>query len=216
MGYLDTCHLAQNLARNCGWHVFPCREENKHPCTPHGFKDASSNPAKIADLWRRFPGGLVGIATGELSGISVLDIDVKYDTARAWWRQHEHLLPITRAYRTRRGGLHLYFRHASGVRNVEGKPEGIDVRGQGGYVISWWCAGFECLDHEQPHPWPHWLTSYFWPAKPAATPKRKIQTLSDAQCERIRECAIDMVRSAVDSQKHHCVRKAARLLALQL
>jgi Bifunctional DNA primase/polymerase, N-terminal len=112
----DVCRMAQNLARNCGWHVFPCRVADKKPCTPHGFKDASNDPARVTELWRRSPGGLVGIATGEPSGISVLDVDVQHDEARAWWWRHEHLLPTTRAYRTRRGGLHLYFKHTPSVR----------------------------------------------------------------------------------------------------
>jgi hypothetical protein len=92
------CRLAKNLARTCGWHVFPCRVADKKPCTPHGFKDASNDPARVTQLWRQSPGGLVGNATGELSGISVLDVDVKHDEARAWWRQYEHLMPTTRTF----------------------------------------------------------------------------------------------------------------------
>jgi hypothetical protein len=211
----EACRLAQNLARNRGWHVFPCREDNKHPCTPHGFKDASADPERIVELWHQFPGGLVGIATGELSGISVLDVDVSHDEARAWWRQYEHLLPITRTYRTRRGGLHLYFQHAPGVRNVQGEPTpGIDVRGQGGYVISWWCAGLECLDHAPPHPWPKWLSHHFWPPppKPKAKKKSKTDKLSDDDLEAIKQRAIDRVRHASDGQKHYRLRASARLL----
>ena len=49
------CILAQNTARNCGWAVFLCRadknpEIDKTPCTPHGFKDASADPQRIAEL----------------------------------------------------------------------------------------------------------------------------------------------------------------------
>src|SRR5690242_9476568 len=125
--------IAQNLARNCGYAVFPCREDKK-PATPHGFKDASKDPDEIAELWRRFPGDLIGVATGAASGVSVLDVDVKHDAARAWWRQHEQLLPTTRTYRTRGGGMHLYFRHSDGVKNTEGiLAEGVDTRGSGGY-----------------------------------------------------------------------------------
>ena len=58
-------HLAQNLARNCGYPVFPCREEDKRPACPHGFKDATKVSGAIAELWRQWPGELIGIATGE-------------------------------------------------------------------------------------------------------------------------------------------------------
>lgn len=142
----EACYLAQNLARNCVFAVFPCRD-NKEPATPHSFKDAVCDPDAVILLWRRYPGPLIGVACGDRSGISVLDVDVKHDAARGWWRQNEIRLPTTRAYRTRGGGLHLYFRHASGVRNVEGRPvPGIDVRGEGGYVVFWFGAGCECLD----------------------------------------------------------------------
>lgn len=168
----EAARIAQNLARNRGWPVFPCSWETKTPSRPkrddgRGYLDATTDPEKIAELWRRWPGALVGIATGAVSGISVLDIDVKADAARAWWRQNVHRLPTTRVYRTRSGGAHAYFRHAPGVRCTAGKPvPGIDVRGDGGYVICWFAAGLECLDHTPPAPWPAWLTTFFWPPPP--------------------------------------------------
>lgn len=159
----EACSIAQNLARNSSWCVFPCRED-KTPATPHGFKEATCDPAAIAQLWRRYPGPLIGVATGAASRIAVLDIDVKHDTARAWWFQHQHRLPGTRTYRTRSGGLHLYFRHTPEIRCASGRPVlGLDVRGDGGYVIHWFAAGHECLDHEQPQPFPGWLVNTIWP-----------------------------------------------------
>src|SRR5437763_1799333 len=154
---LEACSLAQNLAHNYGYAVFSCHQD-KNPATLHGFKDATADPELIAKLWRRWPGPLIGVATGAASGISVLDVDIKGDEARGWWRQNEQRLPLTRTYRTRGGGLHLVFRHVPGILCRVGKPVlGIDVRGEGGYVIFWFAAGFECVDHAPAAPWPHWL-----------------------------------------------------------
>jgi hypothetical protein len=170
----EVCRIAQNVAQNCGYAVFPVRL-NKHPTTPHGKDDASTDPERIAWLWRRYPGPLIGVATGGTSNISILDIDTKHDGARAWWRQNEIRLPTTRTYRTRGGGFHLVFRHAAGVRNVAGKPvEGIDGRGEGGYFIFWFATGLPCLDHAPPAPWPHWLTPFFWPPAPAQDTRRPV------------------------------------------
>ena len=164
---------ALNLARNCHYAVFPCTEA-KTPTRPksqggRGFHDASKRAETITGLWRRWPGPLIGVATGRISQIVALDVDVKHDTARSWFRQHEHQIPRTRVYRTRGGGLHFLFRHCEGVRNSEGKlAQGVDTRGDGGYLIFWFAAGFECLDHEPPAQWPPWLSTMLWP--PAVPP----------------------------------------------
>jgi len=166
----DALTMATNLARNCGWAVFPCRLD-KRPACPHGFKDASRDPAQIEALWRRYPAPLIGIATGAVSGVWVLDIDVKHQEAVDWWMAHNRLLLPTQAYRTRSGGVHCYYRDAAGLPNSTNRPvRGIDVRGEGGYVIHWFAAGLECLDHSPPAPWPAWLRRRVEPpvAPPAA------------------------------------------------
>jgi hypothetical protein len=171
------------LARNCGYAVFPCRED-KSPACPHGFKDASRDPDAIGELWRRWPGPLIGVATGAVSGISVIDIDAQHEPARLWWRQHWPRLMPTRAYLTRSGGWHLYYRHRDGVKNTSGKLcQGVDTRGDGGYVIHWYAAGLECLDHEAPQPFPEWcyrLLTYVPP-----TPLRPVQQRSGGRIDGI-------------------------------
>ncbi len=166
----EACRLALNLARNARYAVFPCRQD-KTPATPHGFHDASTDPDYITDLWHRWPGPLIGIATGARSGLSVLDLDVKHQSACAWWHANERRIPLTRAYRTRSGGAHLFFQHRPGVRNSGGKiAPGIDTRGNRGYVIFWFAAGFECIEHRPPAPWPTWLYDAIWPP-PRPQPK---------------------------------------------
>ena len=134
--------LAENLAHNTGWAVFPCRAD-KRPATEHGFLDAVSDPVLVADLWHQFPGPLIGIATGARSGFDVLDIDAGSrpdDTpkkaalrqaARAWWHVNASRIPRGRAYQTESGGIHVYFQHAPGVRNSESLiAQGIECPGR--------------------------------------------------------------------------------------
>lgn len=164
--------LAANLARNCGYAVFPVNED-KRPALKDWPTRASRDSDTIMKLWRAHPAPLVGIATGLASRISVLDIYAKHDVAQLWWRTHYVRLLPTRVYSTRSGGLHLYFRHCNGIRNSQGRIcEGVDTRGDGGYVVSWWCAGFECKDPSPPAPWPEWLTA----KAPAAVPYRAQRT----------------------------------------
>jgi hypothetical protein len=211
--------IAKSLAMICRYHVFPCEGQTKRPAWGkreggHGFYDASTDPNEIARLFSHPRADLIGIRTGSTSGVSVLDIDAKHGEACAWWQRYERHFPATRTYRTRGGGLHLYFQHRPGVINSEGRPViGIDSRGEGGYVIFWFAAGFECLDHSPPAPWPIWLSALLWPApKPITIAANNHAAISERELERVRQTAIRKAREAGDGTRHYSIRAAARLL----
>jgi hypothetical protein len=223
----DIITIAENLANNCRYAVFPCRLDKTPFPQSQGFKDAVNDPVLVADLWRRYPGPLIGVATGEASGIDALDIDAgecptdadpkviaKREAARAWWHVNAKRIPSSRAYQTGSGGIHIYFRHAPGVRNTQSIiAQGVDTRGDGGYVVYWFGAGRECFDHNPPTEWPAWLLRAMAP-NPAVLPPRaaarRAQQPSDV--EHVIRRAIERVGGAAEGQKHEAVRKAARLL----
>jgi hypothetical protein len=126
-----------------GWPVFPCNPANKAPWTTRGFKDASTDPAVIQQFWTAFPDAMIGVATGLVSGIAVLDIDIDQskgidgESALASLLAGNEL-PATLIARTPRGGRHIYFNtQGLNVKNSAGKLGiGLDVRGDGGYVIA--------------------------------------------------------------------------------
>jgi hypothetical protein len=120
--------------------VFPCHSD-KTPACPHGFKDAQREPNLIRQLFESYPGELVGMPTGEISGVDVLDLDLpRHAEARAWLAQAH--LPETRMHQTRSGGQHYFYRHYPGLRNWTSRPvAGVDGRADGGYVIFWPQAG---------------------------------------------------------------------------
>ena len=45
--------------------------------TPTGHKEATHDPEQIESWWSQWPDANIGIATGEISGLLVLDIDEK-------------------------------------------------------------------------------------------------------------------------------------------
>lgn len=146
---------AERLAE-CGLAVFPVLS-NKVPATPHGFKDAIRDPHGVAPLWKHYPGPLVGVVSGEPSGISVLDIDRQHNGTK-WFAKHRQRLPHTRVHRTRNGGLHFIFLHREGLRCSTSRiAPGVDVRGHGGFVVWWPAAGLPVLNKADPAPWPDWL-----------------------------------------------------------
>jgi Bifunctional DNA primase/polymerase, N-terminal len=59
-----------------GWPVFPV-SARKVPLTEHGLLDAITNEAQIREWWTRWPDAVPSIATGKLSGVVALDVDVR-------------------------------------------------------------------------------------------------------------------------------------------
>ena len=119
--------------------VFPCEPGAKRPLTRNGHWDATTDPRVIERWWKRWPSANVGIPTGEKSGVVVLDVDV--DGGPESLSRLERVgvpVPKTARARTGGGGIHLFFRYPRGteIRNSTGLlGPGLDVRGEGGYVV---------------------------------------------------------------------------------
>ncbi|QPC43465.1 bifunctional DNA primase/polymerase [Kaustia mangrovi] len=123
-----------------GWPVFPCDPATKRPLVKRGLHAATDNAEQIRKWWARHPGAMIGVPTGERSGVWVLDLDVKGNEngpdALGAMEQEHGALPPTVSVRTPSGGRHLLFQYVDGVRNRGRLAPGIDVRGEGGYVIA--------------------------------------------------------------------------------
>lgn len=128
---------------NMGLAVFPVVYKGKTPLTKNGCKDATTDAAVVKGWWQKWPNANIGIATGAKSnGLLVIDLDVDdnrgidgYQTLRDWEKKHGHL-PETIQSITGGGGYHLLYRGAQRVGNRAKVLEGIDVRGEGGYIIA--------------------------------------------------------------------------------
>ena len=116
--------------------VFPCKPDKspyyRKPTLEHGHVDATTDPELIAEWWDRWPEALIGMPTGSRSGVWVLDEDRPGALGTL-----PYLLPQTYTVATQHEGRHhLYFTYVDGVTNSSGSlPVGLDVRGEGGYVI---------------------------------------------------------------------------------
>jgi hypothetical protein len=149
-------HEALRLAEEYSLPVFPCNLD-KRPHTEHGLKDASKNIEQIAQWWNTWPDALVGVPTGAASDLVVLDID---PGGESWHSANATRLGCGRVHKTRRGHHLLYRMPSSVIRNSAGKlAKGVDVRGEGGYVIWWPAHGFKAVGElEGLTEWPQWLT----------------------------------------------------------
>lgn len=151
----STLEAALAYARQ-GWRVLPlhspatdgctcgkadCPSPAKHPRTGNGLKDASSEEGVIRGWWSRWPDANVGVRTGSVSGIVVVDVDSYHggDDGLVELEETNGHLPPTLTSHTGGGGRHLVFRHPGGerdVRNRAGLATGVDLRADGGYIVA--------------------------------------------------------------------------------
>lgn len=120
-----------------GWAVFPLVPKDKIPLLSkakggNGLHDATTDADTITAWWTANPNANIGLATGDKSGVVVVDVDGEAgETALAIYGD----LPDTVESLTGKG-RHLLFSGAN-IRNSAGKlgPQ-LDVRGDGGYIVA--------------------------------------------------------------------------------
>jgi len=137
---LTTRNAALAFAR-AGIPIFPCVRDGKRPLTPAGFNDASSDIDQVSAWWARWPGANLGMPTGSVSGVDVVDIDVAqaisgfdaFERAGAAGLVEGDLARV----RTPSGGMHVYFPASVDrpQRCWQAAAAHIDFRGNGGYVV---------------------------------------------------------------------------------
>jgi len=117
-----------------------CGSPGKHPMTRNGVQGASTDPTVIEQWYKAAPNANIGIATGKVSNIWVIDVD-----GEVGWRTYEKIVNAhgepgeTWACQTGGGGGHFYYRMPNGVQKVSnrvGIATKIDIRGDGGYVVA--------------------------------------------------------------------------------
>jgi hypothetical protein len=136
-GSIEAAALAY-VAR--GWSVIPIEPHGKRPLIAWlEFQRRSPDAEEIAAWFARWPDANVGIVTGAVSQIVVLDVDAQHgglESLVEFEREHGPL-PQTVEAVTGGGGRHLYFAHSgAGLRNRVGLLPGIDLRGEGGCVVA--------------------------------------------------------------------------------
>jgi hypothetical protein len=163
-----------------GWSVIPMRTRSKRPIVAwHGYQQQRPDVGDVKHWYARWPDANVGIVTGRLSGLVVVDVDSRHDgeeTLDSLIRQHGPL-PDTVEARSGGGGRHLYFAHPGGhMPNRVEVFRGIDLRADGGVIVAppsvhpsgeryRWARG-RSPDALELAPMPRWLLD-------AVTPRRQ-------------------------------------------
>ena len=146
----------------------------------------------------------------------MLDFDYRHG-AGDWERANLHRLPETRVHQSQSGGWHLLFVHAPGVRNSaskKGLARGVDVRGEGGYVIHPPSVGYRIISDAPIAHWPDWLLTLV--LRPTLRPRpaglAPLRPVSSDKLQQIIDDVLHRVRNAADGAKHFVLRNNALLL----
>lgn len=119
-----------------GFSIIPLKEKDKIPLLPSwiAFQIDRATREEIGQWWRTWPKANIGIVTGAVSGIVVIDADSPEAAAslKPILGSLVHV-PIVATGK----GFHLYFKHpGSPMANKAGVMPKVDFRGDGGYVVA--------------------------------------------------------------------------------
>lgn len=207
--------VAVRLARR-GIAVLPLQPRGKIPLCEHGSHDATTDADQVRAWWGETPDANIGIATGRVSGLVVVDIDGDEGEESFLELQREHgTIPDTLWARTGSGGWHLYFQHpGKDVRNSAGRlAPHVDVRGESGYIV----APPSVHPCGEPYRWhtdtkpvdpPAWLVDLLCPPPPPPRKPIRVGTAS-AYAEAALNAEADAVANAPRGTRNHTLNAAA-------
>ena len=187
--------------------------------TCHGFYAATLDMARVQEMVRLHPRGLLAIRTGAVSGTVVIDVDARGLPAM---RQMiaDGLLPRTLAQRTG-SGYHLVYAHP-GVRIASGPGKGgpgIDIKSDDAYIVAApsvhprtgrpyrWLGPLTGELARLPQDWVKRLREPDRPALPARVPVEAVRGTRYAQGAVRRELA--ELLGTEEGERNHALNKSA-------
>lgn len=116
------------------WSIIPLRKDSKLPNLPTGHKFLTTPPTE--DDYKGFDFGNYGVVCGNMSGITVLDVDYPKGNDIIFGLGIEPEGIETPQVFTPNGGRHMFFKYNKDVRTGVGVlGRGIDIRNDGSYVV---------------------------------------------------------------------------------
>lgn len=127
--------FAVEYTEKYGFSIIPVKK-NKRPFIPWTeFQERKATLEEIQGWWEKWPSANIGIVTGGISGVVVVDVD-----KREGFQAIQQYIPdslVMPTCRTPGGGQHMYFQAPEKpLGNNSRLIPGCDFRGEGGYIIA--------------------------------------------------------------------------------
>jgi len=125
-----------------GFSVIPIFAGKKKPAYVkwEPYQKERATPEQIKEWWHKWPSANIGIVTGKISGVCVVDFDkykpeFKQDIADKYFSDSI----LTPTAKSPSGGDHLYFKYPEKIESISGnagKLPAIDFRADGNYIVA--------------------------------------------------------------------------------
>ena len=131
-----TSDLAREYV-DSGWSVLPVKPDEKRPYMSNWLQYERQRASRDqVDSWfASLSGAGVGVVTGKISGMVVLDVESDCPTPID---DIIHRWPTQMVSRTGSGGYHLFYSYPQGVGRISNRVrifEGMDLRADGGFIV---------------------------------------------------------------------------------
>jgi hypothetical protein len=128
MESLDNNILLQVLNYHAlGWSVFPVGTDKKPLIKWNIYQTQCASEDQVKAWWAQWPGANIGVATGKISNIVVVDVEAGGDISD---------LPASVSSKTGGGGWHYFYKYPGvEVKNRTRIKLLTDIRGDGGYAV---------------------------------------------------------------------------------
>ena len=120
-----------------GWSILPVKPDEKRPYMTNWLQYTRTRPGKqlVSNWFNNLTGAGVGLVTGKISGVVVLDVEHWCPTPV------DELLkkyPTNMVARSGGGGVHLFYSYPQNVGRITNRVgifEGADLRADGGFLV---------------------------------------------------------------------------------
>lgn len=139
-------NAALEFAEKYKWSIIPLRPDKKPYIRWEQYQIKAATFDDIKQWWDKYPKAMIGVVTGKVSGLSVIDIDSDNGKKAVMDLLPDNFVAPTAI--TPRGGMHLYVKYCPKLRNATSVLPGVDIRSEGGYV-----AAPPSISYGKPYVW---------------------------------------------------------------
>lgn len=116
-----------------GLSVIPVKADKTPYIKWEQYQTQAADDKQIRSWWNKWPGANIGIVTGKISNLTVIDTDSQEGQNAVFEFIPDSLeFPITKTPR----GFHNWFEHQPGLRSGPGNLKDTDIKTDGGYIIA--------------------------------------------------------------------------------